>query len=421
MKIKSIKSYEILASGGYPTLETRVELDSGAIGTASVPYGASAGSHEATVLLDDDMGRYNGKGMLKAIANVNDLIAPEVVGMDANDQAAIDQKMISLDGTENKAKLGGNAILSVSLAVAKAMANEKKVGLYEHVKEVFEIDNNFSTLPQPMVVVIEGGKHADDTTDLQEYCISSIKADSVKEGVRHVIESYHALKKILKKNNLSTNVGNEGAFAPNGIPSNEAPFEYIVDAIKAAGYIPGEDLAISVDAAASEFYQDGKYHLSLENKSLSADELISYYEEWLKKYPVATFEDMHDEDDWEAWPKMLKLCEKYNVELIGDDLTVTNIKRLQKAIDEKAISAILIKLNQIGTLSETVGTCLLAREHNMMTVFSHRGGGETNDVAMVDVAVAVGSSYIKVGPTRGERISKYNRLMEIERELKSIR
>jgi len=417
MKIKSIKSYEILASGGYPTLETRVELDSGAIGTASVPYGASAGSHEATVLLDDDMGRYNGKGMLKAIANVNDLIAPEVVGMDANDQAAIDQKMISLDGTENKAKLGGNAILSVSLAVAKAMANEKKVGLYEHVKEVFEIDNNFSTLPQPMVVVIEGGKHADDTTDLQEYCISSIKADSVKEGVRHVIESYHALKKILKKNNLSTNVGNEGAFAPNGIPSNEAPFEYIVDAIKAAGYIPGEDLAISVDAAASEFYQDGKYHLSLENKSLSADELISYYEEWLKKYPVATFEDMHDEDDWEAWPKMLNLCEKYNVELIGDDLTVTNIKRLQKAIDEKAISAILIKLNQIGTLSETVGTCLLAREHNMMTVFSHRGGGETNDVAMVDVAVAVGSSYIKVGPTRGERISKYNRLMEIEREL----
>jgi enolase len=419
MKIKSINSYEILASGGYPSLETRAELESGAIGIASVPYGSSAGSHEAAVLLDGDKQRYNGKGMLKAISNVNDVIAPEVVGMDANDQEAIDRKMIELDGTENKSRLGGNAILSVSLAVAKAMANEKKIGLYEHVKEVYKIDNNFSTLPQPMMVVIEGGKHADDTTDLQEYCISSISADSVKEGVRHVVESYHSLKKILKKNNLSTNVGNEGAFAPNGIPSNEAPFEYIVDAIKEAGYAPGEDLAISVDAAASEFYKDGKYNLSIENRSLSADELTAYYEEWLKKYPITTLEDMHDEDDWEAWPKMLQLCEKHHVELIGDDLTVTDIKRLQMAIDKKAISAILIKLNQIGTLTETVETCLLAREHNMMTVFSHRGGGETNDASMVDVAVAVGSSFIKVGPTRGERISKYNRLMEIERELES--
>jgi len=419
MKITSIKSYEILASGGYPTLETRVELESGASGVASVPYGASAGSHEATVLLDGDEKRYNGKGMLKAIANVNDVIAPVVIGMDANDQAAIDQKMIDLDGTENKAKLGGNAILSVSLAVAKAMADHKKIGLYEHVREVFKIDNSFTTLPQPMIVVIEGGKHADDTTDLQEYCISSINADSVTEGVRHVIESYHALKGILKKNNLSTNVGNEGAFAPNGIPSNEAPFEYIVEAIKMAGYVPGEDLAISVDAAASEFYQDGKYNLAIENKKLTSDEIIAYYEEWLKKYPILTLEDMHDEDDWAAWSKMLSLCQKYNVELIGDDLTVTDITRLQKAIDEKAISAILIKLNQIGTLTETVQTCLLAREHNMMTVFSHRGGGETNDTAMVDVAVAVGSSFIKVGPTRGERISKYNRLMEIERELEN--
>jgi enolase len=419
MKIKSISSYEILASGGYPTLETRVELESGASGVASVPYGASAGSHEATVLLDGDEQRYSGKGMLKAIDNVNDVIAPVVIGMDANNQAAIDQKMIDLDGTENKAKLGGNAILSVSLAVAKAMADQKKVGLYEHVKEVFKIENNFASLPQPMIVVIEGGKHADDTTDLQEYCISSIGADSVTEGVRHVIESYHALKKILKKNNLSTNVGNEGAFAPNGIPSNEAPFEYIVEAIKMAGYVPGEDLAISVDAAASEFYQDGKYNLAIENKKLTSDEIIAYYEEWLKKYPILTLEDMHHEDDWEAWAKMLKVCQKYNVELIGDDLTVTDITRLQKAIDEKAISAILIKLNQIGTLTETVQTCLLAREHNMMTVFSHRGGGETNDTAMVDVAVAVGSSFIKVGPTRGERISKYNRLMEIERELEN--
>jgi enolase len=417
MKIKSIKSYEVLASGGYPSLETRVELESGAVGIASVPYGVSAGSHEATVLLDGDMDRYNGKGMLKAITNVNDIIAPEIIGMDANDQVKIDHKMIEMDGTENKEKLGGNAILSVSLAVAKSMANQKKVGLYKHVKEVFEIDNNFSTLPQPMMVVIEGGKHADETTDLQEYCISAISADSVKEGVRHVIESYHALKKILKKNKLSTNVGNEGAFAPNGIPSNEAPFEYIVEAIKSAGYEPGKDLGISVDAAATEFYQDNKYNLAIENKQLTSEELTAYYEEWFKKYPLVTFEDGHDEDDWEAWPKMLKLCEKYHIELIGDDITVTNIKRLQKAIDQKAISSILIKLNQIGSLTETVETCMLAREHNMMTVFSHRGGGETNDAAMVDVAVAVGSGFIKVGPTRGERISKYNRLMEIEREL----
>lgn len=417
MKIKLIYSYEILASGGYPSLETAVELDSGAVGVASVPYGVSVGSHEATVLLDGDMDRYNGKGMLKAIAKVNDVIAPVIIGMDASDQKAIDHKMIELDGTENKAKLGGNAILSVSLAVAKAMANHKKVGLYEHIKEVFEIDNDFHTLPQPMMVVIEGGKHADETTDIQEYCISAIKADNVKEGVRHVIESYHALKKVLKKNKLSTNVGNEGAFAPNGIPSNEAPLEYIVEAIKLAGYEPGKDLALSVDAAASEFYKDGKYHLAIENKQLNSAELTAYYEEWFKKYPFVTFEDGHDEDDWAAWPKMLELCEKYHIELIGDDLTVTNIKRLQMAIDKKAISSILIKLNQIGTLTETVETCLLAREHNMMTVFSHRGGGETNDVSMVDVAVAVGSSYLKVGPTRGERISKYNRLMEIEREL----
>ena len=217
---------------------------------------------------------------------------------------------------------------------------------------------------------------------------------------------------------MSTNVGNEGAFAPNGIPSNEAPFEYIVDAIKAAGYEPGKDLGISVDAAATEFHKGGKYTLAIENKTLTSDELTAHYEEWFKKYPFVTFEDGHDEDDWEAWPKMLELCEKYHIELIGDDLTVTNVKRLQMAIDRKAISSILIKLNQIGTLTETVETCMLAREHNMMTVFSHRGGGETNDAAMVDVAVAVGSSYIKVGPTRGERISKYNRLMEIERELR---
>lgn len=418
MKIKSIQAYEILASGGYPSLETRVELESGAVGIASVPYGASAGSHEATVLLDGDQARYSGQGMLKAIANVNEVIGPAIMELDATDQRLLDQTMIDLDGTPNKSKLGGNAILSVSLAVAKAVASERKIGLYQYVRDTYQIENDFSTLPRPMVVVIEGGKHADETTDLQEYCLISVGATNVSEGLRQVMESYHALKKILKQNQLSTNVGNEGAFAPNGIPSNESPFEYLVQAIENAGYQVGHDLAISVDAAASEFYKDGRYHLAIENKSLTADELIAYYEEWLEKYPIVTFEDSHAEDDWEAWSKMMAMCEKHHVELVGDDLTVTNRERLQKAIDLRAISSILIKLNQAGTLTETVETCLLARANQMMTIFSHRGGGETNDTSMVDVAVAVGSQYIKVGPTRGERVGKYNRLLEIERELR---
>jgi enolase len=269
-----------------------------------------------------------------------------------------------------------------------------------------------------MVVVIEGGKHAHNTTDLQEFCISAVAQDSVKENVRKVMESYHALAKILQANNLSTNVGNEGAFAPNGIPTNEAPFSYITQAIEQAGYQPGQDLSISIDAAASEFFKDNKYNLTIENKSLTAAELISYYEAWLKKYPIVTMEDMLHEDDWENWPILNAVCQQYSVGHIGDDLTVTNSTRLQRAIDLKAITAILIKLNQAGSLTETVDTCMLARKNNLMSVTSHRGGGETNDATMVDLAVAVGSRFIKVGPTRGERVSKYNRLMEIERELK---
>jgi enolase len=231
------------------------------------------------------------------------------------------------------------------------------------------------------------------------------------------METYHKLKGILKRNNLSTNVGNEGAFAPNGIPTNESPFEYMIEAIKEAGYIPGQDLGISIDAAASEFYKEGKYHLSLEKRSLTADELIQYYKTWFQKYPIVTVEDMLSEDDWENWVKLNAMLREQNVELIGDDLTVTNVTRLQKAIDLKAISAILIKLNQIGTLSETVECCMLANKYGLMTTTSHRGGGETNDAAMIDVAVAVGSRFVKVGPTRGERVSKYNRLMQIEADI----
>lgn len=417
MKIQSIKAHEILASGGYPTVEVEVTLDNGVVGRASVPYGASAGSHEATVLVDGDT-RWNGQGVLKAIDNIHNEIQPALLNINPEDQRLIDTTMIKLDGTENKSRLGGNAILAVSLAVARAVAIVQKKPLYKHIADTFDTKPDYSKLPQPMVVVIEGGKHADDTTDLQEFCMSALGNGSVRENVQKVLESYHQLKKVLKENKLSTNVGNEGAFAPNGIPSNEAPFRYILEAIERAGYIPGKDIGISIDAAASEFYKDNEYHLEVENRSLSAQELIEYYRSWCEKYPITTVEDMLHEDDWDNWIALKQVTDKFNIPLIGDDLTVTNIVRLQKAIDLNAISAILIKLNQIGTVTETVQTCMLAKEHGMMTTTSHRGGGETNDSAMVDLAVAVNSSFIKVGPTRGERVEKYNRLMEIERELR---
>jgi len=417
MKITKISAYEILASGGYPTIEAYVELEDGSRATASVPYGASAGSHEATVMMDEDTSRWNGKGMQKAISNINTVLSPALLGKDAYDQRAIDQLMLDLDGTPNKAKLGGNSILALSIAVANAAASSKKVELYRHIIDTFQTGVDLKTLPQPMVVAIEGGKHADETTDLQEFCFSASRKASVTENVRMIMECYHALAKVLKKNKLSTNVGNEGAFAPNGIPTNEAPFTYMLEAINLAGYKPKDEVGFSIDAAASEFYQEGKYNLAVEKRTLTADELIAYYESWFKKYPINTIEDGLHEDDWENWTKLKVVTDKYGIPLIGDDLTVTNPVRLQKAIDQNAISAILIKLNQIGTLTETVDCCLLAKKHGLMTTTSHRGGGETNDATMVDVAVAVGSAFIKVGPTRGERVSKYNRLMAIERQL----
>ncbi len=417
MKITSIVAEEILASGGYPTIEATITLEDGSSASASVPYGASAGSHEATVMMDEDKSRWHGKGMLKAIANIKEVIAPALIGLDAYDQRLIDKTMIELDGTPNKGKLGGNAILAVSIAVANAAAKSKKIELYRHIIDTFQTGVDLATLPQPMVVVIEGGKHADETTDLQEFCLTAIRKASVVENVRMIMESYHSLAKVLKANKLSTNVGNEGAFAPNGIPSNEAPFGYMTQAVENSGYIPGKDIGFSIDAAASEFYQDGKYSLALEKRVLTADELIAYYQTWFAKYPIATVEDLLHEDDWENWTKLKLITDEHNIPLIGDDLTVTNVERLQKAIDTKAISAILIKLNQIGTLTETVDCCMLAKKHGLMTTTSHRGGGETNDATMVDVAVAVGSAFIKVGPTRGERVSKYNRLMTIERQV----
>jgi len=413
-KIKEIKAREILSSGSDPSLEVKVTLDSGIEGVASVPYGASAGTHEAYVMFDKDPKRFMGKGMLKAVENVNK-ITNKLIGKDPYNQRGLDELMITSDGTENKSKIGANAILGVSLAIARAASNEKRTPLYKYIRETFNINVKEWRLPNPMMVVIEGGKHADQSTDFQEYMISPIGSVSVKENVRMGIEIYQNLKKVLKEKGFNTNVGNEGAFAPAGITDNELPIKIILEAIQKSGYKPLDDVGVSIDAAASEFFEDGKYNLKIENKKLTSEQLIDYYLPWFNKYPIVTIEDMLHEDDWENWSKLTKKSGEISV--IGDDLTVTNPKRLQKAIDTKAINAILIKLNQIGTLSECVDCCMLARQHGMMTVVSHRGGGETNDTSMVDLAVAVGSGFLKVGPSRGERVCKYNRLMEIEDEL----
>lgn len=414
--IKKIKAREILSSGSTPSVEVKCELGSGSVGIASVPYGASAGVHEAFVLLDGDKSRFNGKGMLKAVNNVNTIIAKKILEMNAFDQRKIDETMIELDGTENKKKLGANAILGVSVAVARAAANEKKLPLYKYIRDVFELPIKNFILPNPMMVEIEGGKHADESTDLQEYIISPMGGKNAKENVRYGIEVYLSLKKVLKEKGYSVNVGNEGAFAPVGLKTNEEPLKLFVEAIERAGFKAGKDVGISLDPAASEIFENGKYVLKKENKMLTSEEMIDYFENWVNKYPIITLEDALHEDDWDNWPKLTERLGK-KIPIIGDDLTVTNIKRLQKAIDLKAINSILIKLNQIGTLTETVDCCMLARKNNFMTVVSHRGGGETNDTTMIDLAVAVNSGFVKVGPSRGERVEKYNRLMEIEDEL----
>jgi enolase len=380
-----------------------------------VPFGASAGIHEAKVLFDGGK-RYNGRGMLRAVNNINKVLAPKLKNKDAYDQVAIDQLMITQDGTESKKKLGGNAILGVSLAVARAAANARNLPLYKYIRRVFKLPIKKYVLPNPQMVVIEGGKHADNSTDFQEYMVAPIKGNSIKEEVQAGIEVYLALKKVLKEKKLDSNVGNEGAYAPSGLKTNEAPLKLIQAAIKKAGYSK-KDIGIALDPATSEVFSNGKYHLKKEKKKLDSKGMIAYFQNWLKKYPeIITLEDPLHEDDWAFWPEITKTS---NIPIVGDDLTVTNPKRLQHAIDTKSISAILIKLNQIGTLTETIQTCMLARSNNLMTIVSHRGGGETNDTSMVDLAVAVNAAFIKVGPSRGERVCKYNRLMEIADELKA--
>ena len=409
MKIKDVKAREILDSRGNPTVEVDVILEDGTLGRAAVPSGASTGVREALELRDLDKTRYNGKGVLKAVENVNGPIRDLVIGMDAYNQKELDYAMIRLDGTENKEVLGANAILGVSMATLKAAALSKKLPLYKYVGEG-------RTLPVPMMNILNGGAHADNKLDFQEYMIIP-KRDTIKERLRVGAEVFHSLKEVLKSKGLVTSVGDEGGFAPD-LNSNSEGFELIVEAIKKAGYIPGQDVFLAIDVAASEFYKEGKYHLVGENRVLSTEELISYYEELVEKYPIISIEDPVDENDWEGFRLITEKIGN-RVQLVGDDLFVTNKKCLQIGIDNKAGNAILLKVNQIGTITETLETIELARNNNYKTVISHRSG-ETEDTTIADLAVALNLGQIKTGSmSRTDRICKYNQLIRIEEEIEN--
>ena len=406
-KIKDIKAREILDSRGNPTVEVDVLLESGAKGRAAVPSGASTGSKEALELRDNDPKRYQGKGVLKAVNNVNTIIKDALIGLESSHQRQIDETMIKLDGTENKTNLGANATLGVSLAVLKATAKEKNIPLYKFFGD--EI-----SLPRPMMNILNGGAHADNNLDFQEFMIIP-NAKSFKEILRIGSEVFHTLKKVLKENGFNTGVGDEGGFAPN-LNTNEEALDMLMEAIKEAGYTPGKDVNFALDVAASEFYEDGIYNLKGANKKLTSNELVDYYQTLIDKYPIISIEDPVDEEDWEGFRKM---TEKYGdkIQLVGDDLFVTNIKYLQKGIDNKAGNAILIKLNQIGTFTETLETINLAKENGYKTIISHRSG-ETEDVIIADLAVALNLGQIKTGSlSRSERTAKYNELLRIEEDL----
>ena len=406
MKIKNVIGREILDSRGNPTVEVDVILENGVMGRAAVPSGASTGEREALELRDGGS-RFCGKGVLKAVNHVNHELRDLVVGMDVLNQEAIDEAMIKLDGTKTKSNLGANAILGVSMAVLKAAANFKGLPLYKYVGQG-------KTLPRPMMNIINGGAHADNNLDFQEYMIIP-EASTIKERVRIGAEVFHALKSVLKAKGYVTSVGDEGGFAPN-LKTNKEGFELIMEAIEKAGYKPGVDVNLGIDVAASEFYEDGIYYLKGENKKLTTEELIDFYEELITTYPIISIEDPVDENDWEGFKLITKrLGDK--IQLVGDDLFVTNIEYLQKGIDMQAGNAILLKVNQIGTITETIRTIELAKKNNYKTVISHRSG-ETLDTFIADLGVGLSLDYIKTGSvSRGERIAKYNRLMEIEEKL----
>ena len=411
-KISKVSSREILDSRGNPTVEVDVSLSDGSNGRAAVPSGASTGTHEAMELRDGDRSRFLGKGVLRAVTNVTDIIGPAVVGMNAGNQRELDEALINLDGTENKSSLGANSILGVSMASCRAAAASAGVSLFQHLS-----DGNATLLPIPMMNILNGGQHADNNVDIQEFMIFPVGAGSFAEALRMGTETFHHLKAVLKSKGLSTSVGDEGGFAPS-LSSNEEALEMILEATEKTGYSIGSDLVLALDVAASEIYKNGIYHLESEGKALSSEELIDYYTSLVKKYPIVSIEDGLAEDDWEGWQK-LNTALGSKVQIVGDDLTVTNTVRLQRAIDEQVMNAILIKLNQVGTVSETINTIRLTRKNGLATIVSHRSG-ETEDTFIADFSVAMGAGQMKTGSaSRSERICKYNQLLRIEEELGS--
>ena len=407
VQIVNIVARQILDSRCFPTVEVEVILEDGSMGRAAVPSGASTGIYEAVELRDGNKDYFMGKGVKTAVANVNDIIAKELIGYNVFDQTAIDKKLMELDGTDNKGKLGANAILGVSLAVANAAANFLGLPLYQYVGGV-----NAKVLPVPMMNIINGGSHADNSVDLQEFMVMPAGFNSFDAAIQACAEVYHSLKKTLNEKGYSTGVGDEGGFAPN-LKSNEEAIEVILEAITKAGYEPGKDMFIAIDAASSEYYKDGKYVLEHEGKTLTASEMVDFLESWVNKYPIISIEDGMAEEDWEGWKLLTERIGK-KVQLVGDDLFVTNTKRLEEGIDRGVANSILIKLNQIGTLTETLDTIQEAKKKGYKTVISHRSG-ETEDTTIADLAVAINAGQIKTGaPCRTDRVAKYNRLLNIE-------
>jgi enolase len=406
--IAEIFARQILDSRGNPTVEVDVVTDEGAFGRAAVPSGASTGIHEAVELRDNDKKIFVGKGVLKAVENVNDIIAKEIIGYDVADQTGVDQLMIELDATENKSKLGANAMLAVSMAIAKAAAEEASLPLFRYIG-----GTNAKTLPVPMMNILNGGAHADNKIDFQEFMVMPVGASSFSEGLRWGVEIFHALKSVLKKKGYSTNVGDEGGFAPN-IGSNEEAIETVLAAIDAAGYKAGSQVYIAMDAANSELYKDGKYifHKS-DGKTMTSEQLVKYWSDWVAQYPIISIEDGMAEDDWEGWAMMTEALGK-KIQLVGDDLFVTNVKRLKRGIDEHIANGLLVKVNQIGTITETINAVTMAQHNGYNTIMSHRSG-ETEDTTIADLAVALNCGQIKTGSaSRTDRIAKYNQLIRIE-------
>ncbi len=412
--IKEIRAREIIDSRGNPTIEVETILESGHIGRAAVPSGASTGVYEALELRDNDEKRYRGKGVLKAVKNVNKKIASVILGLDATDQKRIDRKMLEADGTKNKSNFGANAILGVSISVAKAAAKHYNLPFYQYLNKIFKM-GEYNILPVPLMNILNGGKHSDNNVDFQEFMIVPANANSFRESLRIGTEIFWTLKDILKNSGFSISVGDEGGFAPD-LKTNETAILYILEAVEKAGYKAGDDVFIALDPAASEFYKNGKYLLEGEGRTLSSDEMIMYYKELVNKYPIISIEDGLEQKDWDDWVKFTKEIGQY-VQLVGDDLFVTNTDKLKIGIEKNAANSILIKINQIGTLTETLEAIKLARDNNYTTIISHRSG-ETEDTTIAHLAVGTNSGQIKAGaPSRTDRVAKYNELLRIEEEL----